>query len=172
MIRELSTERLLLRKPHFGDVEKIHDIHNSDFVQRYNVMPKLDKVGITIMLEKQMTMDTWVIEYRATGDPIGMIYKNDDSLRFKTNTCELSYWLGEDWAGQGIMAEALRAVISFLFDEADMSGITSRSFEDNERSYKLLEKLGFKREGRLENAVKSLDGVIHNDLIYYLKRGL
>ena len=34
----LKSERLILKKPELEDVDKILKIHNSDFVQRYNMM--------------------------------------------------------------------------------------------------------------------------------------
>lgn len=48
--------------------------------------------------------------------------------------------------------------------------ITVRIFEDNLASVRLIEKLGFDREGRLVDAVRGFDGVVHNDLLYSLKK--
>ncbi|MGY3756461.1 GNAT family N-acetyltransferase [Helcococcus kunzii] len=167
-MKQLLTERLILRSPKETDVDDIYIVYNQDFVMKNNVMNKKNRDEIIDMLEKDKHSNTWYMEEKNTKKVIGIINKRSDSLRFETNTCELSYWLGEQHSNKGYMTEALREVIDYLFKEENISGITCRVFEDNVYSAALLRKLGFAQEGRLENAVKSTDGVIYNDLLFYL----
>jgi len=67
------------------------------------------------------------------------------------------------------MREAMEAVLTYLFNEEKLSGITVRVFEDNVNSRKFVERLGFKKEGLLTNAVKGYKDIIHNDVLYYLE---
>jgi len=168
-MKELITKRLILRKPLETDLDDMYLIYNEDFVIKNNVMNKKNRDEVLEMLEKDKNSNVWYIEEKTSEKVIGVIYKNQDSLRYDTNTCDLSYWLGEKHSKKGYMYEALSAVIKYLFEDENISGITCRVFEDNPASIGLVKKLGFIQEGRLENAVKSLDGVIHNDCLFYLK---
>ena len=49
--------------------------------------------------------------------------------------------------GQGLMAEALRATNAFVFDSMRLHRIMANYRPENERSGRLLERLGFAREG-------------------------
>lgn len=59
------------------------------------------------------------------------------------NGVELGYTLREDKWGQGIMSEALTAVIRFLLDEKKVAFIYCETDSRNTNSKKLLERLGF-----------------------------
>ena len=55
-----------------------------------------------------------VIAQKGTDAFVGMIFIEEDSLRYKANSLEVSYWLGEPYSAQGIMTEALGAVVQHL----------------------------------------------------------
>lgn len=59
----------------------------------------------------------------------------------------LGYWMGEAHAGQGLMGEALRALLRFCFDDLDLHRVEAACLPHNERSRRLLESAGFSREG-------------------------
>lgn len=165
----IKTSRLLIRPLEVKDAQVYTELRNQDFVRKYNVMELLTKDEAEEMIKNLKEGEVWAIESLDDKSYIGTIYKNQDSLRFGTGTCEISYWLGQKFANKGYMKEALKAFIEYLFSK-NYKGITVRAFEDNVYSAKLLEDLGFVREGRLTNAVKSTDGVIHTDLLFYLAK--
>lgn len=59
----------------------------------------------------------------------------------------LGYGLHHAHVGKGYMSEALRAVIDYAFEEMNLHRIMANYMPANERSRRLLEKLGFEREG-------------------------
>jgi ribosomal-protein-alanine N-acetyltransferase len=61
--------------------------------------------------------------------------------------CTLGYSMAESAQGQGLMAEALRRALRHLFDEAGMHRVMANYMPINERSGRLLRKLGFSVEG-------------------------
>ncbi len=61
--------------------------------------------------------------------------------------CHLGYQIGRSHEGQGLMAEALRATNDFVFSELRLHRIMANYRPENVRSGKLLERLGFVREG-------------------------
>ena len=62
---------------------------------------------------------------------------------------ELGYWLGADYHRQGIMTEALRAVIAYGFGTMELHRIYAQTSTKNAASQALLKKIGFVEEGIL-----------------------
>jgi ribosomal-protein-alanine N-acetyltransferase len=61
--------------------------------------------------------------------------------------CHLGYQLGRAHEGRGYMSEALRATNEFAFGRMRLHRIMANYRPENERSGRLLERLGFVREG-------------------------
>lgn len=64
-------------------------------------------------------------------------------------TGTLGYWMGEAFAGQGRMSQAVQTVASFAFDVQKLHRLEAACLPRNERSIGLLEKSGFSCEGQL-----------------------
>ena len=57
---------------------------------------------------------------------------------------ELGYVLSKDYWGQGLMPEAVKAVIAWLFEEVKLDFIVIGHFDWNNQSRRVIEKCGFK----------------------------
>ncbi|HHW24439.1 MAG TPA: GNAT family N-acetyltransferase [Clostridiales bacterium] len=94
----------------------------------------------------------FAIVERATGRVIGSFgfHKSwaDDNEAYK-NKCivEIGYVLARDKWGQGLMPEAVRRVLEYLFLTLGADIVTVGHFADNHRSRRVIEKTGFKRVG-------------------------
>jgi ribosomal-protein-alanine N-acetyltransferase len=64
-----------------------------------------------------------------------------------TQGCALGYWIGERFARQGHMFDAVRALIPFVFSTLGLHRIEAACLPTNEASQNLLAKAGFRREG-------------------------
>ncbi len=64
-----------------------------------------------------------------------------------TQCCALGYWVGEKFARQGYMFDAVRALIPFIFATLGLHRIEAACLPSNEASKKLLAKTGFRQEG-------------------------
>jgi [ribosomal protein S5]-alanine N-acetyltransferase len=82
-------------------------------------------------------------------------------------SCSLGYWMGEQHAGKGLMSDALRALIPHVFDRMQLHRIEAACIPDNARSQRLLEKVGFRREGYLNGYLK-INGAWRDHLLYAL----
>lgn len=65
--------------------------------------------------------------------------------------CYLGYHLDAAHVGQGYMTEALRAAIRYAFDERKLHRIMANYLPENERSARVLARLGFEIEGYARN---------------------
>ncbi|MCW5695895.1 MAG: GNAT family N-acetyltransferase [Bauldia sp.] len=64
-----------------------------------------------------------------------------------TQSCSLGYWMGERYAGKGYMTDAVRVALSFAFDALRLHRVEAACLPHNAASIRLLEKVGFSREG-------------------------
>ncbi|WP_108658610.1 GNAT family N-acetyltransferase [Acuticoccus kandeliae] len=64
-----------------------------------------------------------------------------------TQSCSVGYWMGERFAGQGLMGDAVRRIVPFCFDVLGLNRIEAATLPHNERSMRLLRRVGFSEEG-------------------------
>lgn len=64
---------------------------------------------------------------------------------------EIGYWMGEPFAGKGLMHEALDVLCDFAFGELNLHRVQAACIPGNTRSECLLKKAGFEREGLLRS---------------------
>ncbi|WP_269932148.1 GNAT family N-acetyltransferase [Aminobacter sp. HY435] len=82
-------------------------------------------------------------------------------------TGHIGYWIGERYAGQGFMVDALRLVVRHAFDTLRLHRIEAACIPDNARSVRVLEKAGFRREGLLRSYLR-INGEWHDHYLYAL----
>lgn len=80
---------------------------------------------------------------------------------------QIGYWMGERYAGRGMMGEALGLVIPFAFDTLRLHRIEAACIPGNDRSVRVLEKAGFQREGLLR-AYLRINGIWQDHYLYAL----
>ncbi len=64
-----------------------------------------------------------------------------------TQTGTVGYWMGAPHAGRGIMTEAVGLVAGFAFASLRLHRLEASCLPENTRSIRLLQKVGFSREG-------------------------
>ena len=167
----LETSRLILRKPEIKDVDDYMEFVNTEFVNRFNAMaPVTREKALTRFAEVKDDLGTIVMELKETGKVIGMIYTGEDSLRYGVKSKELSYFLREEEARKGYMKEALGALIDCFFREEKLDCVAARCFTPNVASQRLLESLGFHRDGVVPKCVKGYRDTVFDDCLYSLLR--
>lgn len=82
----------------------------------------------------------------------------------------IGYWMGEPYAGKGHMQDAVRTLIDFGFDRLGLHRLEAACIPGNERSIRVLEKTGFKREGLLKSYLK-INGQWQDHLLFALISG-
>lgn len=92
---------------------------------------------------------------------IGLEFQVDVHRR----TAEIGYWLGEEFWGRGIATAAVRAFTRFAFESYDVERLFAGIFETNPASVRVLEKAGYRFEGRLRHSVIK-QGATLDELLY------
>ncbi len=79
---------------------------------------------------------------------IGIFFKKG----IRQKTAELGYWLAQPFWGQGIMAKCVSGFVNYIFQNYDIIRIQASVLDWNKASARVLEKSGFKYEGKSEKA--------------------
>jgi ribosomal-protein-alanine N-acetyltransferase len=78
---------------------------------------------------------------------------------------EIGYWLGEPYWGRGVMTDAVRLTTDYAFRELKLERVFAVPFVSNAASCRVLEKVGYVREGTMRrSAIK--DGQILDQFLY------
>ena len=83
------------------------------------------------------------------------------SVDLVNRVAEMGYWLSSAWEGRGVMTEAVRNLVAFLFDDYEVHRIVIRAAVENTRSRAIAERLGFTLEGdpaRVAHPQRDADG--------------
>lgn len=85
-------------------------------------------------------------------------------------TGQVGYWIGERYAGQGYMLDAIRLLVPYAFNTLRLHRIEAACIPDNVRSTRVLEKAGFRREGLLRSYLR-INGSWQDHYLYALIEG-
>ena len=81
----------------------------------------------------------------------------------------MGFWMGEPFAGQGYMREAVPLVLDFAFHKLGLHRVEAACLEENARSRSLLTKAGFQFEGEARGLLK-INGVWRDHLVFAILR--
>ncbi|WP_397538813.1 GNAT family N-acetyltransferase [Rummeliibacillus pycnus] len=156
MFPMLESERLVLRELLEDDAQGILNcFSNEDVLRYYGQKPLTDKEQVKNIIKnfsnnfKEKRGIKWGIELKETNGIIGTIGFQDWSSEHKR--AEVAYALLPEYWGKGYASEAVLKVISYGFNELDLTRIGAIVFTENTASNMLLERLGFEKEGILRN---------------------
>jgi ribosomal-protein-alanine N-acetyltransferase len=93
----------------------------------------------------------FVLQHRADDSRIIGSISYSQVFRGAFQACYLGYRIARDCEGKGLMREALRAANGYMFAGRRIHRIMANHIPENERSARLLARLGFAREGIARN---------------------
>lgn len=163
--QRIETERLILRPFVAEDAEDMYRNWASDpEVTKYLTWPTHASVEISKMLLNDWIPRyddggyfNWAIEWKENGGVIGNI--SVVRLREDIDEAEIGYCMSKAYWGRGIMPEALKAVMDYLFDTAGMNRVSACHDANNPKSGRVMEKAGMKQEGVLRQSGKNNQGI-------------
>jgi ribosomal-protein-serine acetyltransferase len=87
------------------------------------------------------------------------------SVDWENRSTSIGYWLAHAAEGSGTMTEAVSVLVGHALREWRLNRVEIRADVENFRSRALAERLGFRQEGTLRQAIKLADGY-HDDALY------
>lgn len=166
----LSTPRLLLRALTPKDTAALHALFSRPEVTRFSNTPDAPSKARSARLASWMGKlhpsgkgCAWMIEVRASQTLAGAIRFNRFDKKWRSGV--IGYELHPDFWGQGLMTEAVAAVVACGHTTFKLNRIEAWTMPGNPASDRVLEKAGFRHEGTLrQNAF--FKGAFHDFRIF------
>src|SRR5579859_733084 len=150
----IETPHLILRQIQFSDADALFATFSDEQVMEfYGELPHRSVEDSRDLIRRQ---HEWYAQRE--GIRWGITRKGDDTVigscgffRFdeESQRAETGYEVGRAYWRQGVMSEALGAILTFAFTEIGLHRIEAVVDATNERSKGILRKLGFTHEGTL-----------------------
>ena len=168
-LRELQTERLMLRRLSFDDVYDYYERLGSDGeVSKYMLFEPHQDIGESLALIEEALVRyeeesfyRWGIE---NGDGlIGVI----ELLHFdeESESCSFACMLGKPWWGQGYAAEAVQEVFRFAREELEVKKLTADHMAPNAAAGALMRRVGMVQVGVIPGKYEK-HGQRHDAVVY------
>jgi RimJ/RimL family protein N-acetyltransferase len=170
----LQTARLRLRAFDDADADDVFALHSSPSVLRYwDSPPWTDRARAEKFLARCREIEAegsgarLAVDRLSDGAFIGWCTLTSWNRDFRS--AELGYCFAEAVWGQGYATEAVRAVLTWAYGALDLNRVQAQVDTRNAPSGRVLEKLGFVREGTLrEDCI--VDGDVSDSWVYGLLR--
>ena len=146
----LKTKRLTLRPWRLSDLQDFYEYASVDGVGQMAGWNPHQNIEESKKILEMFIRDKKTLALEYQGKAIGSIgieeyeeenYPELDSLQGR----EIGYVLSKVYWGNGLMPEAVRSVISYLFDTVEVDFILVGHFEWNMQSRRVIEKCGFEK---------------------------
>ena len=155
---ELTTERLTLRKMLVADTADMYEYASRQDVTTYLTwQPHPDRDYTREYLQylggrysAGMFYD-WAVVYEPDCKMIGTC--GFTSFNCSSDSAEVGYVLNPEYWGRGIAVEALQRILAFGFEDLGLHRIEARFIDGNDRSRRVMEKVGMTFEGVLREAM-------------------
>jgi RimJ/RimL family protein N-acetyltransferase len=178
---EFLTERLLLRAPRPGDGAMLNAsvLETLDDLRRFpSSMPWALAEQTVASTEEYVRRGaaSWILRsdfpllafHRDSGEHV--VNCGIHRFSWDTRVFEIGWWCRKRFQGQGYATETARSVTEFAFRHLGARRVWCGADEDNERSWRIAERLGFEHEGTLRSERGDPDGTRRNMRVYAITR--
>ncbi len=168
----LTTPRLHLRELTPADRDSVFAFRSDAEVQRFNADPMRDVGEADVFIAERLAdyrgerAVLWAVTARDAPGVIGTVALFNWSPFHRR--AEIGYDLARGCWGRGIASEAVGEVLRFGFAQMRLHRAEAATIADNTRSVRMLERLGFVREGTRRECSMEDDGTFHDSAIYGL----
>ena len=151
----LKTDRLILRPWEASDAENLYKYASDPDVGPIAGWPPHQSVEESLGIIRNVLngAECYAICLKEDGKAIGAIelmLNGHTDITERDDECELGYWLGKPFWGQGFMPEAAKEMLRHAFEDIGMAKIWCGYYEGNTKSKRVQEKVGFRYQWESE----------------------
>ena len=151
----LKTERLILRRWEESDAENLYQYAKDPDVGPIAGWPPHQSVeeSLDVIQNVFNGQEAYAICLKTDNKAIGAIelkLNGNTDMTERDDECELGYWLGKPFWGQGIVPEAAREMLRHAFEDIGMQKVWCGYYEGNLKSKRVQEKCGFRYQWTTE----------------------
>ena len=151
----LKTERLILRRWEESDAEDLFNYARDPDIGPIAGWPAHQSIEESRAVIKNVLngKEAYAICLKTDGKAIGTIelkLNGHTDMTARDDECEVGYWLGKPFWGQGIMPEAVEEILRHAFEDIGMTKVWAGYYEGNTKSKRVQEKCRFRCQWRSE----------------------
>ena len=152
----LKTNRLILRRFEESDAENIYEYAKDPDVGPIAGWPPHTSVSESLDVIRNVfsAAECYAVCLKEDGKAIGAIelkLNGHTDMTDRDDECELGYWLGKPFWGQGIMPEAAGEMLRHAFEDLGMQKVWCGYYDGNTKSKRVQEKCGFRYQWTTED---------------------
>lgn len=146
----IETERLLLRPWLETDADALFKYAGDPDIGPIAGWPPHTSVEDSLEIIRTVfsAPEIYAVVLKDTGEPVGscgiMFSDGLHSAAMKQGEAEIGYWIGKPYWGQGLIPEAVRALLSRCFKDLMLDAVWCGYYDGNTKSKRVCEKSGFR----------------------------
>ncbi len=158
----IETERLILRPWQESEAEILYKYaRDPDIGPIAGWMPHTSvENSLEIIRTVFAAPETYAVVLKETGEPVGscgiMFANGLHSAIMKDGEAEIGYWIGKPYWGQGLIPEAVSALLARSFNELKLDTVWCGYYDGNIKSKRVCEKCGFNYHHSHSNVISPL----------------
>lgn len=158
----IETERLILRPWQESEAEILYKYaRDPDIGPIAGWMPHTAvENSLEIIRTVFAAPETYAVVLKETGKPVGscgiMFANGLHSASMKDGEAEIGYWIGKPYWGQGLIPEAVSALLARSFNELKLDTVWCGYYDGNIKSKRVCEKCGFNYHHSDSNVISPL----------------
>ncbi len=150
-----ETERLLIRRWNENDAEDLYKYASDPDVGPIAGWPPHKSIDESLDVIRNVFngKEAYAISMKTDEKAIGAIelkLNGRTDMTDRDDECEIGYWLGKPFWGQGIMPEAVKEMLRHAFEDCGMQKVWCGYYDGNTKSKRVQEKCGFKYQWTTE----------------------
>jgi RimJ/RimL family protein N-acetyltransferase len=174
-----ETERLLIRVPRPGDGPALNAAIQETFDDLRLWMPWAQERP-TIEQSEENSRKAYSLFLARDDITLRLIHKESGLFLgssglhprdWNVPKFEVGYWCRKRFEKQGYITEAVKGILRFGFETVGAKRIVAQCDSRNQRSIRVAERAGLKREGELRQDSVGMDGTLRNMLLFALTDG-
>ena len=151
----LETDRLILRRWVDNDAESLYEYAKEPEVGPIAGWPPHQSIDESRDVIRNVFngKEAYAICLKSDNRAIGAIelkLHGHTDMTERDDECELGYWIGKPFWGQGIVPEAAREILRHAFEDIGMTKVWCGYYEGNMKSKRVQEKVGFRYQWKSE----------------------
>ena len=145
----IETERLFLRPWQETDAEALFKYASDPDIGPISGWPPHTSVENSLEIIRTVfaAPETYAVVLKDTGKPVGscgiMFADGLHSAEMKSGEAEIGYWIGKPYWGQGLIPEAVKALLVRSFNKLHLNIVWCGYYDGNTKSKRVCEKCGF-----------------------------
>ena len=167
MIRPIETARLIIRSFESDDVQAVHEYTSDAAVMTYIPGGPLSEEQVRSFLVER-------VEDQAKA--VAVVLKAEDRLIghmpfhlwYAPRTYEIGWLFNRRYYGQGYATEAAAALLRYGFETLGLHRMIATCQPENVASWRVMEKIGLRREGHFRQCIANDDGTWWDEYFYAL----